>query len=227
MRPQQRKEYLSGEAIADRFDRITKQIRIAMEEAQEKQAFYANQKRVEAPPYRVGDYVFITTRNLQTSRPSRKLDAKREGPFRIVKTYESTVALDMGDSRVTPLFHHSKLTKAPKDPLPGQEALNERPEDEGILVQTEEGEESREWRFERILAQRDYRDGSIRFKLQWTNSKPTWQPAEDVNGCWSDLDDWYTINPDKTRPQFYLDYLERKEEEKHPTKARKRVRFNI
>ena len=50
MTPQQRKEYLSGEAIADRFDRITKQIRIAMEEAQEKQAFYANQKRVEAPP---------------------------------------------------------------------------------------------------------------------------------------------------------------------------------
>ena len=136
-----------------------------MAEAQEKQAFYANQKRVEAPPYRVGDYVFVTTKNLQTDRPSRKLDARREGPFRIVKTYISTVALDMGDSQVTPLFHHSKLTKAPEDPLPGQEALNIRPVDERVLVRTDNGEEDREWRFERILSQRDYRDGSIKFKL--------------------------------------------------------------
>ena len=57
MTAQQGKEYLSSEAIANKFDRITQQIRMAMTEAQEKQAFYANQKRVEAPPYRVGDYV--------------------------------------------------------------------------------------------------------------------------------------------------------------------------
>ena len=227
MTPQQRKEYLSGEAIADKFDRITKQIRTAMAEAQEKQAFYANQKRIEAPPYRVGDYVFITTKNLRTDRPSRKLDTKREGPFRIVKTYRSTVALDMGNSRVTPLFHHSKLTKAPKDPLPGQEALNKRPEDEGVLVRTEEGEENREWRFERILAQRSYKDGSIKFKIQWTNSRPTWQPADDVIGCWSDLDDWYTANPDEIRPQFYLDYLEKKKKAEQYPKKKKKVRFNI
>ena len=132
----------------------------------------------------------------------------------------------MGDSRVTPLFHHSKLTKAPEDPLPGQEALNEKPEDEGVLVQTEEGEEHREWRFEKILAQRDCKNGSIKFKLQWTNSPPTWQPAEDVKGCWSDLDNWYTANPGKTRPQFYSEYLNRKKrEEEHP--AKKKVRFSI
>ena len=108
MTPQQKKEYLKGESIADKFERITKQVRTAMEEAQTKQAYYANQKRVEAPLYKEGEYVFVTTKNLKTDRPSRKLDSKCGGPFKIIKTYKFTVLLDMGDSQVTPLFHHSK-----------------------------------------------------------------------------------------------------------------------
>ena len=232
---QQQKEYLRGEAIAEKFDRITKQLRTAMADAQEKQAFYANQKRVEAPPYEVGDKVFITTKNLRSDRPSKKLDSKREGPFTITKTFQSTVALDMGDSQVTPLFHHSKLTKDPGDPLPGQEDLNYRPRDEGILIPNEEGVIQHEWRFEKILGQRTYKDGSIKFRLQWTNSKPTWQPAEDVIGCWSDLEDWYNNNPDKPRPQFYIDYLQAADQpialraEKHPRvlRVKKQVRFDV
>lgn len=95
MSSEQKKEYLQGQTIADRFDKITSHLRTSMANAQEKQAFYANEKRVEAPDYKVGDWVFINRKNLKTDRPSLKLDTKREGPFQIVKTYKSTCVLDL------------------------------------------------------------------------------------------------------------------------------------
>lgn len=85
--------------------------------------------------------------------------------------------------------------------------LNQRPTDEGILIQDEDGEHL-EWEHEKILAQRIYRGGLIKYKIQWRNHKPTWEDAESLDGCWSDLKDWHDAHPDKEVPQFYQDYLD-------------------
>jgi hypothetical protein len=59
--------------------------RKGLEAAQERMRKYANPDRKEAPDYQVGDLVILNGRNIQTRRPSRKLDHKNHGPFQIEK----------------------------------------------------------------------------------------------------------------------------------------------
>ena len=77
-------------------------------------------------------------RNIRTIRPSKKLDSKWEGPFKVIKRVsEVNFGLDlpksMGQHRV---FHTSLLTKDPNDPLPGQA----HPEPEPVRVEDREKE---------------------------------------------------------------------------------------
>ena len=53
--------------------------------AQAYQEKYANVHRNLALVYKIGDLVWLSTRNLKTNRLSKKLDAKYIGPFKITK----------------------------------------------------------------------------------------------------------------------------------------------
>jgi len=44
---------------------------------------YYDKHRLEGPRLERGDKVYLISRNLYTSRPSKKLDFKKIGPFRI------------------------------------------------------------------------------------------------------------------------------------------------
>ena len=44
------------------------------------------------------------------------------------------------------------------------------------------------------------RTKKLQYKIQWTNSRPTWQPCEDVRGCDSDIKDFHARNPTKPGP---------------------------
>ncbi|KAI1553822.1 hypothetical protein PtrEW4_012320, partial [Pyrenophora tritici-repentis] len=52
------------------------ELRASMQWAQAKQAEYANEGRLPAPAFKVGDQVMLDTRNLRTKRPSASLDLK-------------------------------------------------------------------------------------------------------------------------------------------------------
>jgi hypothetical protein len=64
---------------------VHQEARKGLEAAQERMRKYANPDRKEAPDYQVGDLVILNGRNIQTRRPSRKLDHKNHGPFQIEK----------------------------------------------------------------------------------------------------------------------------------------------
>ena len=85
---------------------------------------------------------------------------------------------------------------------PGQEEVNDREtpqRDDGVVVRDDgSGEENREWHFEKIMDSRiNRKTKKLQYKIQWTNSKPTWQPCEDVKGCDSDIDDFHSKNSTK------------------------------
>jgi len=46
---------------------------------------YTDFHRGEAPEYKVGDKVWLSTKNLNVDRPSRKLTEQQLGPYKIVK----------------------------------------------------------------------------------------------------------------------------------------------
>jgi hypothetical protein len=64
---------------------VHEETRKSLEEAQERMRRYADPKRKDTPTYQVGDLVMLNGRNIQTRRPSRKLDHKNHGPFQIEK----------------------------------------------------------------------------------------------------------------------------------------------
>jgi len=59
--------------------------RKGLEEAQERMRRYTDPARKEPPAYQVGDLVMLSSRNIKTRRPSKKLDHKNHGPFQIEK----------------------------------------------------------------------------------------------------------------------------------------------
>jgi hypothetical protein len=57
--------------------------RKVLEKTKEQMRRYADPYRKEPPIYQVGDLVMLNGKNIQTRRPSRKLDHKNHGPFQI------------------------------------------------------------------------------------------------------------------------------------------------
>ena len=87
----------------------------------------ANKKRSDVI-YDKGDIVFLSSRNISTERPSRKLDDKMLGPFRVSDKVGSSYRLELPSSmQIHDVFHPSLLRKASTDPLPGQRTEPPRP----------------------------------------------------------------------------------------------------
>ena len=85
--------------------------------AQKKQETQYAKRVKDAPPLKVDDLVWISSRDLLTDRPSAKLEALRYGPYPIIEvrgplTYR--VKLPEG-WKVHDVFHRSKLTPASND----------------------------------------------------------------------------------------------------------------
>jgi hypothetical protein len=84
--------------------------------AQETYTRYANKRRVHRE-FEVGDLVFVSTVNLSTTRPSKKLDYRKLGPFLILEKFSPvTYKIKLPKSvQVHPVFHVSLLEPAYKD----------------------------------------------------------------------------------------------------------------
>ena len=57
----------------------------AMKEAQKNIKQQFDKKRRNPQGLKAGDHVWLENKNIQSNRPSKKLDNKRYGPFRITK----------------------------------------------------------------------------------------------------------------------------------------------
>lgn len=75
---------------------------------------YYNQKRLKGPTFAEGDMVYLSTKNITTKRPSKKLDNKFLGPYPIVKKIsENNYQLELPSKvRIHPVFHISLLESA-------------------------------------------------------------------------------------------------------------------
>ena len=101
--------------------------------------------------YKVGDMMFLNSRNITTARPSKKLDDKMLGPFKILAEVGNAYRLELPSTmKIHPEFAPNLLRLDPEDPLEGQRHVPPDP----IVV---EGED--EWEVEDILDSRHYGRG--------------------------------------------------------------------
>ncbi|KAH7554700.1 hypothetical protein BM1_07361 [Bipolaris maydis] len=130
-------------ALASRMHEAWKIAKEQLEKTQERMRTVVNRHR-RPIDWKVGDQVFLDTRNLNLGRPSRKLSDKWEGPFKVLEQVGNSYRLQLPEgSRILDVFAPELLCKDPQDPLPGQEA----PKPPGIPICGVD-----EWEVEEILA---------------------------------------------------------------------------
>jgi hypothetical protein len=87
-------------------------LRQPLQQAAEDMARFYDLHRGKAPDYKVGDLVWLDGKDLKTERPSKKLEDKRYGPYKITKKISpSAYELKLPHSmKVHPVFNTSRLS---------------------------------------------------------------------------------------------------------------------
>jgi transposase InsO family protein len=107
---------LRAKHFAVNFDEVHRFLRDRMADAQETMRKYADRDRIAAPPFRIGDRVFVYTDHIRTNRTARKLAEKKISPFPII-SQPSPMSFTLrlpSTIRIHPVFHVSQLE--PEDP---------------------------------------------------------------------------------------------------------------
>src|SRR5690606_33677306 len=178
--------------ISKHIKEITDHLRLEMNRAQLRHAESANRKRIPAPRYQIGELVWLNAQNITTLRPSRKLDHRRLGPYKITKVVSShAYELDLPPAiKIHKVQIVSLLDPADNNPLPGQVTPPPPP----VEVDGEE-----EYYVDEILDSKLSR-GRLKYLFRWTGwPKAEWQPAELYNETKA-VDDFHAKYPHKPGP---------------------------
>jgi hypothetical protein len=188
-----------AENIAEKMRDIWDFTKKTLANAQKIQKKYADKKRKDSPEYKIDDMVWLSTKNIKTERPSRKLDHKWIGPYKVKKILKGACQLDLPSSmKIHDTFHTSLLRSAPNDPLTGQI----QPPPPPIVVEDEE----EEYEVDDILDSR-YHYSKLQYKVAWTGHPPdrAWYSAENFQDHSKEiLDDYHRRYPTKPGPNLRL-----------------------
>uniref|UniRef100_A0A803TR04 Gypsy retrotransposon integrase-like protein 1 n=1 Tax=Anolis carolinensis TaxID=28377 RepID=A0A803TR04_ANOCA len=160
-----------GEKIAAAWPSVQEALRTAKVDYKK----YADRKRTAPPDYKVGELVYLSTKHLKSTQPSRKLSPRYVGPFPISAVVNPvTVRLQLPHRwrKVHPVFHVSLLKPAPNthrwskpgaDPVPIMVGAHTHFEIKDIL----DSKKSR---------------GKLYYLVQWSSQTlhPEWVAAEHV-----------------------------------------------
>jgi hypothetical protein len=182
-----------------------------MARAQERYTAQANKHR-RPVDFAVKDKVWVTTKNWDMKRPSRKLAQQMAGPYEILEKIGHSYRLKLPQSiKVHPVFSPDKLRRAPEDPLPGQKNPPLDPiEVDGDL----------EWEIDRVLSVRLVRK-RLMYKVQWKghDTDPDEYPASNLWNAPKALQDFHIAYPKLPGPPKNLKYwLECAENDVFPKK---------
>jgi len=161
-----------------------------MTEAQLRHKEYYDAGRKPDPNLQPGDMVWLLPRNIRTTRPCKKLDYKKIGPFTILaRIGESAYKLDLPPSmRIHNTFHISLLELYHDDKFSSQRTQPPPP----III---EGEP--EYELEQIIDSRLHY-GKLQYRAKWTGYPPehdkVWYPYKDFE------------NPSITKQRFHQKY---------------------
>jgi hypothetical protein len=142
---------------ASDLQQIHKSLRLDLMFCRQQMTKYANRKRIEGPTLKGGDKVYLLRRNIKSNKPTKKLDAVKLGPFKVLRqkglvNYELELPKKM---RILPTFHVSLLEPATPDAALQEDVRDIDPEIQEPVYQVE-----------RILKDRTVRDQK-QYLVRW------------------------------------------------------------
>ena len=192
----------TGSTALPRLDERLAELKQVREEANAAQTLTAqemikkfNKNPEKVKTFKIGDKVLIDGRNIKTSRPSKKLDHKRYGPFKIVKrigdvSYELELPKEL--RALHNVFHTEKLVPYYEDTIPGRKKIPSPP----IEI---EGEN--EYEVASIIDSRRKR-GRLEYLVTWKGYGPednTWEPIKNLGNAKESIERFYKENPSAAR----------------------------
>ena len=174
--------------ILERIKKANQWAQASMAASQQVMEANANARRRQSPRYRVGDHVWLATKN----SPRTSLDA-RSTKHRVIEVISpQAVRLDNIPNGAHNVFNVDLIRLAGNNPFNSQQRADPQP---GPIT-TEDGEE--EYLVERILQQRTRR-GNKEYLVKWTGYlRPTWEPEINLEDS-AALDEWETAQRLKER----------------------------
>jgi transposase InsO family protein len=176
----------------DQLRELHKELATDIQFIAQKSAAYYNTKRSVGPTLKEGDRVYLLRKNIQTKRPSQKLDHKKLGPFRIAEVrgpVNFRLALPKS-MNIHPVFHISLLEPAPPGappaPTTGIQPINP----------------NAEYEVESIL-DCQYIRKQVKYLIKWKDyphSDNTWEPRSHLQ-CPELLASFHRQNPGLPRKQ--------------------------
>ncbi|RYE19782.1 MAG: hypothetical protein EOP45_12080 [Sphingobacteriaceae bacterium] len=153
---------------------------------------YYDQNKSETPSFNVNEKVWLVHHQVRGSRPSKKLDNKRLGPYKIIqKLSNNTYKLQLPKPmRIHPVFHISHLEKHKPNPFEGRE--KPRPLPVTIDLQPE-------YTVEEILDSR-IRRKKLQYLVKWEGydvSENSWEPSNNIRNCADLVEEYHLNNPSK------------------------------
>jgi hypothetical protein len=186
--------------LATHLKEVWEQLREQIGLAQTRMERFADRNRKPAPAYKPKDKVWLSSMNIKTQRPSKKLDHKNLGPFEVIEKIGATsYRLRLPESmKIHPVFHSNLLRLDPEDPLPGQTQEPPPP----VVIDNED-----EFEVEKVLDSRLHRKKKLQYRVAWVGYPPdsTWYEAENFENSPELVREFHALYPNKPGPRTITD----------------------
>jgi hypothetical protein len=199
--PQRETETEAADVFGKRMKKIREEATAALKKAASDMKKYYDKGRQDAPQYQVGDKVYLEGLNITTDRPSKRLEDRRYGPFRIVaKVGERAYKLHLPPTwrNIHPVFN-TVLLRPAKTPT---SSIQQKPAPPPPVM-TPKGVE---YEVEEVLDSR-MRRGQLQYLVKWVGyprEENSWVPERNMQNAKRKIQEFHERFPAAPRRIGYI-----------------------
>ncbi|MBW0487783.1 hypothetical protein O181_027498 [Austropuccinia psidii MF-1] len=184
--------------LSTKLQSVQKFVKEELESAIRRFKKYADRNREIPPDFQPGDKLWLASKNIKTTRATKKLSERWLGPFEVINKIGSHayhLKFPQQWKSVHPVFHVSLLEPVEQSAIPTQHQLPPPP----VL-----GEEQEEWEVAQVLDSKLKR-GKLWYLVEWKEfsedpERTSWEPASNLTSSQDLVKDFHSLYPGKPVP---------------------------